>query len=390
MRGGPQPGNHTSAGNPMIRSDQRYMQDQYSKMNQESIRNDPVRNHYAKGGGGIAPGNQSSLGNPLVLPDAYARNSQAEAYNREYAKANSITAKPVGGGGFRPTNDASYGNPLAPRGDYQRFAQENQEYVKSHPIRGPAMGGGGGGGGGIRPGNDSSYDNPLNNYNPKDLQSYADRNRELANNSPLKAGGKAVAMGGGGGIKPGNLTSADNPMNTRNYEAYGKNNYYYDGDNDPNADRKMNNLAYDAEASPQKKGGYMDNYEHLTPKQRLEMKKREHYMQGSISSNVPNKGPAGGGLSHSNETSLGNPLMTHNPQMLDYYKQVNKNMVAEDPIKKGGRGGGYSKQAMGGGGGAPYGGGASYGGGGGGAGGNQGGGNDDGVVRKRGGVAMNL
>ena len=83
----------------------------------------------------------------------------------------------------------------------------------------------------------------------------------------------------------------------------------------------------------------------------------------------------GGGVSFSNETSFGNPLLTHDPRVLDYYKNVNQEIVDRDPIKKGGRRrnrGNPMGQGRGGGGGA------------------RGGGNDGGMTKGRGGVAFNL
>ena len=45
----------------------------------------------------------------------------------------------------------------------------------------------------------------------------------------------------------------------------------------------------------------------------------------------------GGGLSFSNETSLGNPLYTHNPKMMEHYKRKNEQIVANDPYGHGGK-----------------------------------------------------
>jgi len=125
----------------------------------------------------------------------------------------------------------------------------------------------------------------------------------------------------------------------------------------------------------------------MTPKERLEAKKREHYMQGSISSNPK---ASQGGMSRSNECSQGNPMVMQDRQVMDRYKQINQQMVANDPIKKGGGRG--ASMGMGGGGGGAMGGGGMSGGdmGGGGAMGGGGGGAQDGMVKKRGGVAMNL
>ena len=39
----------------------------------------------------------------------------------------------------------------------------------------------------------------------------------------------------------------------------------------------------------------------------------------------------GGGLSFSNETSLGNPLYTQNHNMMEHYKKKNEKIVAADP-----------------------------------------------------------
>ena len=72
----------------------------------------------------------------------------------------------------------------------------------------------------------------------------------------------------------------------------------------------------------------------MTPKQRLDAKKRDHYQQGSITTvQKPTHNP--GGMSHSNDMSEGNPMAMYNPRMLEQYKRVNSEIVANDPMKKG-------------------------------------------------------
>ena len=75
----------------------------------------------------------------------------------------------------------------------------------------------------------------------------------------------------------------------------------------------------------------------MTPKERLAAKKRDHYQQGSNNSNRTAATYTKGGLDRTNETSNGNPLASGNQGMMEYYKQVNSQIVANDPIKKGGR-----------------------------------------------------
>lgn len=311
----------------------------YKQQNEQFASSHPMKG--PRGGGGIAPGNQSSLDNPLIMPDSYARNRQAE--------------------------------------------QHNKAYVGNHSIVKPQ-----GGGGGIRPGNDTSLGNPLNNYDPRELDHYAAMNKNAA---PLAAQKNRT----GGGIQAGNHTSGDNPMNTHNYPKYGQKEYYYEDDNIGNAESQMQRQAGMMNNPNSRGGGFgaRDPYEGLTPKQRLEQKKREHYMQGSMPSG--GGAPVGpkGGLSQSNETSLANPLSTYDPRMLEHYRQENQQRVAMDPIKNGRQGanknwgGGGMGGGIGGMGGQKKGG--NMGGGGGMGGGNMGGGGgDDGYVRKKGGMAMNL
>ena len=121
--------------------------------------------------------------------------------------------------------------------------------------------------------------------------------------------------------------------------------------------------------------GVVDDYWHLPPKERLAAKKRDHYQQGSNNSTARQTQFNKGGMGTSNDTSSGNPLSNMHPDLRDHYKQINNQIVNNDPIKKNARG-----QRIGGGGGFP--GNNAMGGGGG-----QG---DDGITRNRGGIAMNL
>lgn len=93
-------------------------------------------------------------------------------------------------------------------------------------------------------------------------------------------------------------------------------------------------------------------------------------------SREPPKYSGSGGVLPTNDTSVGNPLNPHNPEMLAYYKRINEQRVAQDPFKRHGR-----RRNMG------YGGGG-YGGYGGGMGG--GGGGGGGMRRGGGGIAFNL
>jgi len=99
---------------------------------------------------------------------------------------------------------------------------------------------------------------------------------------------------GGFGIRPGNESSNDNPL----FGAYNPNSY----------------------ASSNYGGGsYVENPMQLAAQRQ--------------------KQSSGGGVMPSNDTSHDNPLSTHSPQMLEYFKQMNAQIVAQNPIKKRGRGG---------------------------------------------------
>lgn len=87
-------------------------------------------------------------------------------------------------------------------------------------------------------------------------------------------------------------------------------------------------------------------------------------------SREPPKYTGSGGVLFTNETSAGNPLNPHNPEMLEYYKKINSQKVAMNPFKKNGR-----RRNRG------YGGGGGYGGGYGGGG---------GMKRGGGGIAFNI
>ena len=100
----------------------------------------------------------------------------------------------------------------------------------------------------------------------------------------------------------------------------------------------------------------------------------------------------GGGLSFSNETSLGNPLYTQSPQLMNYYKKQNEQIVANDPYghkrninKNQGNSSGGMAGVMGGGGSGNGGGvGETY------SGGNNGGNGGQGMRQGRGGVSFNV
>ena len=111
---------------------------------------------------------------------------------------------------------------------------------------------------------------------------------------------------GGGGIRPGNNSSEDNPLHG----------------NISNQPEQFN----------------------------LKKAKQDHYQQGA---NNPirdqrSQMKGGGGVSFSNETSNGNPLSNYNPEYLEYFKRQNEQLVAQDPFKKSGR---KNQGGMGGGGG---------------------------------------
>lgn len=400
--GGLKPSNDASPGNPMIPMGvHRYHQQQQNAggPGNRDWMNENLASRYKSvgisgGGGGLRPGNDTSIGNPLnnYRPDylqRYADNNKEIVAQQPYKQSG---AKVQTGGGVKPGNDSSSENPLNRyQPEYlQSYAAANKEIVAQQPYKGGAQPSGGG----VRPGNDSSAQNPLNNHRQDYLQQMAIANKQSAAANPLRS---AAVGGNAGGLVKGNHTSTNNPLSVTNNPKYGQQDYNFAGDNDPSAEEKMHRLAQEMQRSsgrsydpyskaPPSQATHdpYDPYAGLTPKERLAAKRRDHYQQGSIPSTNTPVG-ARGGLSHSNETSSGNPLLTHDPRMLDYYKQANKQMVMQDPIKKGNRGRGPNTGFVGG-----HSGGGDMGmplkAGGGGAQGPS----DDGMVRKRGGVAMNL
>lgn len=399
--GGLQFTNNTSAGNPMVPT--RYTEQPNNPPNRDWMNENLVSRYQNAGtsGGGLKPGNDTSIGNPLsnYRPDYLQRHADANKQLVAQQPYKQTGSKASGGEGLRPGNDTSSQNPLNNyRQDYlESYAEKNKEIVAQNPYKMSGNASRAGGGGGVRPGNESSSQNPLNNHQQDYLDRFVESNKQVVAQQPYKqSGGGASGPTGAGGLVKGNHTSNNNPLNVAHNPRYGEKNYYYQDDNDSGAERKMQSLAqemtrggrsYDPYAKsqqpqPQQVDPY-DPYSGLTPKQRLEAKRRDHYQQGSIPTTGAPIG-ARGGVSHSNETSSGNPLLTHDPRMLEYYKQTNRQMVQQDPIKKGNRGKGGANSGFvggfGGGGGAdlPMKGAAAS------------GPSDDGVVKKRGGIAMNL
>lgn len=397
MGGGLKPGNDVSPGNPMVPMGVR----QYNQQNagapaNRDWTNENLASRYKSlglsgggGGGGLRPGNDTSIGNPLnnYRPDylqRYADNNKEIVAQQPYKQSG---AKAQLGGGVKPGNESSGDNPLNRyHPDYlQGYAAANKAAVSQQPYKGSAQPGAGGG---VRPGNDSSAQNPLNNYRQEYLEQLAAANKQSAAANPLRP-----AASTGGGLSKDNRTSANNPLQPQQYAQQGG----FGRNDDQGAEEEMLRLAQQIQRggrSVPPQGRDMpsqnthdpyDPYAGLTPKERLAAKRRDHYQQGSIPSTNTPVG-ARGGVSHSNETSSGNPLLTHDPRMLEYYKQTNKQMVMQDPIKKGNRGRGGNTGFVGG-----------FGGGGdagmplkSGGGPQAQGPSDDGLVRKRGGVAMNL
>src|SRR3990167_9387289 len=392
--------NNTSPGNPMVPT--RYTEQPSNNQNRDWMSENLVSRYQNAGsGGGLKPGNDSSIGNPLnnYRPDYLQKHAEANKQVVAQQPYKQSGVKASGGEGLRPGNDSSSQNPLNNyRQDYlQSHAEKNKEIVSQNPYK--MSGNPNQGGGGIRPGNDSSSQNPLNNYRQDYLDHFVESNKQVVAQQPFKpTRGAAAGPTGAGGLVKGNHTSDNNPLNVAHNTRYGEKNYYYQDDNDAGAEKKMHSLAqemarggrsYDPyaksqQSQPQQVDPY-DPYSGLTPKQRLEAKRRDHYQQGSIPTTSSPVG-ARGGVSGSNETSSGNPLLTHDPRMLEYYKQTNKQMVQQDPIKKGNRARGGANTGFVGG----------FGGGGGGGsdmpmkGPANNGPSDDGVVKKRGGIAMNL
>ena len=379
--GGIAPGNVSSLDNPFNTMNQQQY-DTFTRESQQAANQNQIR-PAKQGGGGIAPGNVSSLDNPINKMSQ----GQYQAYSQQSQQAaQQNPLKAGGGGGVKPGNESSADNPFntMSQAQYQNYAQMNKQLAEQDKLNRGA-------GGGIKPGNVSSADNPFNTLNQNQYDAYSNMSKQMAEQNPLNRGG----AGSGGGLKPGNVSSADNPFNTMSqaqYDAYSTMNKQLaeqqpltrtggqggegvrpgniSSPNNPlnpasNPPTRQVRFQDDQQAMPEERGGYADDYSYLPPKERLAAKRKDHYQQGS---NTSSKYDRMGGVDRSNDTSLGNTLAGGNEAMKEYYKQMNTEMVRNNPIKKGGRG------AMEGGlGGGPIGGDAN-----------------DGVTRKRGGMAMNL
>ena len=60
---------------------------------------------------------------------------------------------------------------------------------------------------------------------------------------------------------------------------------------------------------------------------------QSHSNQGGGANRNSGKYSGPGGMSLSNETSMGNPLGRYNPDYLDHFKRQNEQLVANDPYK---------------------------------------------------------
>lgn len=344
--GGLKTDNKSSADNPFNTMTQEGY-DYYARVNAEAAKTNPIRQ--APGGGGLKPGNVSSEDNPFNTMtrqgyDYYTKMSQ------DNAASNPLKVVQGSGG---TGNVTSQDNPLNSlnQQDYNRYSSASQAIAQQNPLR-IVQGAGG-------TGNVTSQDNPLNTLNQNEYNRYTNLSQAAAQENPLRK-----VQGAGG---TGNVTSSDNPLHPSNYNER----MVRFADDFPEQGQQSQPYNGGGGLSQSRPSGVVDEYANLSPKERLAAKRRDHYQQGSNTATARQPQYNKGGMGTSNDTSEGNPLSTMNPALLEHYKRVNTEMVNQNPIKKNSKG-----QRIGGGGGM------------GGMGGGQGG--DDGVVKKRGGIAMNL